>query len=52
MAEIDKIYLFLNGLNKHIKEYVGTTEPITLENAINSAQTFAAYHSDEKKLIQ
>jgi len=47
MAEIDKIYLFLNGLNKHIKEYVGTTEPITLENAINSAQTFAAYHSED-----
>ncbi len=47
MAEIDKIYLFLNGLNKHIKEHVGTTEPINLENAINTAQTFETYHSDE-----
>jgi len=47
MAEIDKIYLFLNGLNKQTKEYVGTTEPVTLESAINSAQLFAAYHSED-----
>ena len=47
MAEIDKIYLFLNGLNRQIKEHVGTTEPITLEEAINTAQTFAAYHYDD-----
>lgn len=47
MTEIDKIHLFLNGLNKQIKEHIGTTEPVTLEDAINTAQTFAAYHCDD-----
>jgi hypothetical protein len=42
MSEIDKIHLLLNGLNKQNKEHVGTTEPVTLENAINTAKPFAA----------
>jgi len=48
MSELDKIFVFLNGLMERTKKHVAVAKPSTLEKAINTAQIFAAYHYDDK----
>ncbi len=51
MSELDKIFVFLNGLMERTKKHVAVAKPSTLEKAINTAQNMFTVLTVARKVI-